>query len=234
MKKDRCPEYFPIFWLMQWLKKCTIYWDRTQEEGWLWRSVCVCRVCKRGEERYTLFSYRHVNLETCMRCLRTGNIKLLNLWACCLELGPHPFTSRSYWSWETLTLNGHIWGDKPEGNSKRRNESDRKKRRGKKKVGGEVKCCWEINNKEDWKMLFDKMYFGAELMWSRTGVVWRVSKKRRQGNLDVNRSFLTSGCEWQQTSVRMNVRARDFKGPHTIETFEPQDMHFTNCIFFSF
>lgn len=76
MKKDRCPEYFPIFWLMQWLKKCTIYWDRTQEEGWLWRSVCVCRVCKRGEERYTLFSYRHVNLETCMRCLRTGNIKL--------------------------------------------------------------------------------------------------------------------------------------------------------------
>ena len=30
---------------------------------------------------------------------------------------------------------------------------------------------------------------------------------------------------------RMNVRSRDFKGPHTIGTFEPQDMHFTFYIF---
>lgn len=137
---------------------------------------------------------------------------LLNLWACYSELVPHLFTSRSYWSWETLTLNGHIWGDNPAGNSERRNESDRKKRWGKKKVASEVKCCWEINNKEDWKMLFDKMYFGAELMWSRTGVVWRVSEKRRQGTLDVNRSFLTLGCEWQQTSVENECEVKRFQG----------------------
>lgn len=138
MKKDRCPAYFPIFWLKQWLKKCTVYWDRTQEEGWLWRSVCVCSMCGvcvyvvyvRGEKKGILYLvtdmliWKHVwdvsNLEI--------SSWLLNLWACCLELGPHLFTSRSYWSWETLTLNGHIWGDKPAGNSERRNESDRKKR----------------------------------------------------------------------------------------------------------
>lgn len=64
----------------------------------------------------------------------------------------------------------YIEEDKPAGNSEGRNESGRKVKKGKEEVASEVKCCWEINNKEDWKTMFDDIKFWSNPFWCRVDV----------------------------------------------------------------
>lgn len=131
MKKDRCSAYFPIFWLKQWLKKVAPFTFKTEHKRKAcYEGVCVCSACgvcvyvvyERGEKKGILYLVTDMLIWKHVWDVSELEISswLLNLWACYSELVPHLFTSRSYWSWETLTLNGHIWGDNPAGNSEKK------------------------------------------------------------------------------------------------------------------
>lgn len=171
---------------------------RQNTRGRLAMKVCVCSACgvcvyvvyERGEKKGILY------LVTDMLIWNIWDVSELEISSWLFEslsllfrIGTHLFTSRELLVLRNSDIKWSYLRRQPAGILKEEMRVIGRKDEEKKKVASEVKCCWEINNKEDWKMLFDKMYFGAELMWSRTGVVWRVSEKRRQGTLDVNRSF---------------------------------------------
>lgn len=136
MKKERCPAWFPVFWLKQWLKRHIAYWDTEHKRKARHERVHV--MCMKEGGGYTLICCRFVKLQTSIKN-PTGDVK----WA----PGPlslaHKYMFRSYQPWGTLILNHHIKEDKPAGNSERKNESDRKRRQGKEERASEVKCCWD-------------------------------------------------------------------------------------------